>query len=238
LEKVQEKEYDLVLMDIQMPEMDGMEATRHIRALENKEKSNIPIVALTANALKGDSEKYLAVGMNDYLSKPFDESRLFLVIAKNLQPEPTVKSESAGVQNDGSGKQLLSGDNPNSAGLEMVAVSPEEKLYNLAMVEGISGGDQEFVGRMVRLFLDTMPDSLHEMRESAESGRWEALSKLAHKMKSTIDSMGIVRLKQVVRTIENNGKHMVNVDETLPLVENLVYIMEACMSQIKKDFSL
>ena len=83
-----------------------------------------------------------------------------------------------------------------------------------------------------------MPDALREMRESAEAGRWEVLGKLAHKMKSTIDSMGIVRLKQVVRTIENNGKHMVNVEETLPLVENLVSIMEACMSQIKKDFSL
>jgi len=239
LEKVQEKEYDLVLMDIQMPEMDGMEATRHIRALKNEVKSNIPIVALTANALKGDSEKYLAVGMNDYLSKPFDESRLFLVIAKNLQAGPTVKGVTGDPGNDGSVKNRRSGENPDAAAtVETVAVSPEEKLYNLAMVEAISGGDNDFVTRMVQLFLDTIPDSLREMRESAEAGRWDMLGKLAHKMKSTIDSMGIVRLKQVVRTIENNGKHSVNIEETLPLVDNLVSIMEACMSQIKKDFSL
>ena len=67
-----------------MPEMDGIEATHHIRSLADPVKANIPIIALTANALKGDSEKYLAAGMTDYLAKPFDEERLFRVISRNL----------------------------------------------------------------------------------------------------------------------------------------------------------
>jgi len=84
VEELQEQEFDLVLMDIQMPEMDGMEATRHIRALPDARKAAIPVIALTANALKGDSEKYLKAGMNDYLSKPFTEEQLFTVIQRNI----------------------------------------------------------------------------------------------------------------------------------------------------------
>ncbi|HMH24133.1 MAG TPA: PAS domain S-box protein, partial [Puia sp.] len=77
-------DYDCVLMDVQMPEMDGIEATQRIRKLADPVKAQIPIIALTANALKGDSEKYVAAGMNDYLAKPFDEERLFRVIYRNL----------------------------------------------------------------------------------------------------------------------------------------------------------
>jgi CheY-like chemotaxis protein len=83
VDMMQKNSYDLVLMDIQMPEMDGMEATRAIRQLSDPKKAAIPIVALTANALKGDSEKYMAAGMNDFLPKPFNEQKLFMVISNN-----------------------------------------------------------------------------------------------------------------------------------------------------------
>ncbi len=73
LEKLQAKKYDLVLMDIQMPEMDGYEATRHIR---NTLKSNIPIIAITAHAMSGEKEKCLSIGMNDFISKPFNPKEL------------------------------------------------------------------------------------------------------------------------------------------------------------------
>ena len=91
IEQLGKDAFDCILMDVQMPEMDGIEATHHIRSLSDPVKANIPIIALTANALKGDSEKYLAAGMTDYLAKPFDEERLFRVISRNLtrmQPRP------------------------------------------------------------------------------------------------------------------------------------------------------
>ncbi len=71
-------------MDIQMPEMDGPEATRQIRQLTDTLKAAIPIVALTANALKGDKERFLAAGMNDYLPKPINEPNLHRIITDNL----------------------------------------------------------------------------------------------------------------------------------------------------------
>ncbi len=84
LDLVKKETFDCILMDVQMPEMDGIESTQHIRKIPDPVKASIPIIALTANALKGDSEKYLAAGMNDYLAKPFDEESLFLVISRTL----------------------------------------------------------------------------------------------------------------------------------------------------------
>lgn len=81
VEAVCNRSYDLVLMDIQMPTMDGLEATRHIRALQG-DVAKIPIVALTAHAMKGDREKYLSSGMNDYVSKPIDPNELTQAIMR------------------------------------------------------------------------------------------------------------------------------------------------------------
>ena len=82
LDAVRKVKYDAVLMDIQMPDMDGIVATRRIRALADRETSNIPIIALTANAMKGDKESYLAAGMTDYISKPIEPARLFAAILR------------------------------------------------------------------------------------------------------------------------------------------------------------
>ncbi|MGH6926986.1 MAG: response regulator, partial [Dongiaceae bacterium] len=91
LDAVGARPYDLVLMDVQMPEMDGIEATKRIRAMAAP-VSRIPIIAMTANAMKGDRERLLAVGMNDYVSKPIDKAQLFLAIAActGMVPAPDV----------------------------------------------------------------------------------------------------------------------------------------------------
>jgi CheY-like chemotaxis protein len=80
IEALTRERYDLVLMDIQMPEMDGLEATGRIRDREKQEGSHIPIVAMTAHVMKGDKEKCLAAGMDDYLSKPIKATDLYDVI--------------------------------------------------------------------------------------------------------------------------------------------------------------
>ena len=85
VEEVSHTDYDLVLMDIQMPEMDGMEATRAIRAGADKKKASVPVIALTANALKGADAKYLAAGMDNYLSKPYTKEKLLNVIRQTMK---------------------------------------------------------------------------------------------------------------------------------------------------------
>ena len=85
-EKMQENEYDLVLMDVNMPEMGGLEATKLIREKLDEPKKSIPIIAMTAGALKGDKEECINAGMNDYVSKPFDQDELFLKITNYFGP--------------------------------------------------------------------------------------------------------------------------------------------------------
>ncbi|MBW1782353.1 MAG: response regulator [Deltaproteobacteria bacterium] len=82
LETLEKASFDLILMDIQMPEMDGFETTREIRRREKKGGGHLPIIALTANAMKGDREKSLAAGMDDHIVKPIQPDRLFEKIGR------------------------------------------------------------------------------------------------------------------------------------------------------------
>ncbi|MFT3826515.1 MAG: ATP-binding protein [Chitinophagaceae bacterium] len=213
VEQVKQHDFDLVLMDIQMPEMDGIEATKHIRKLSDTRKATIPIVALTANALKGDSEKYLAVGMNGYVSKPFDESKLYTMISRNL--------------------------NDQSQAVQTNTAASQQLLYDLKELQAISGGDQAFIKRMVGMFIDTMPASLNEMQQLVQQQNWPALGKLAHRLKPTIDTMGIISLKDDIRTIETNGnKKALSDNEIDTLVQKLDTVVSQCIEQLKKEFSL
>lgn len=218
LDLLQQKNYDLVLMDIQMPEMDGVEATQHIRSLTDSSKATIPIVALTANALKGDKERFLHAGMNDYLAKPFTEPNLFQIIADNLS-NVTVN------------EKIL----PEHVVVTEIIVT--STLYDLSMVYGIAGGDDSFVRKMVQLFLDTIPPALEDMKRETIACNWVQVSKLAHKMKSTIDSMGITSLKETIRDIERNGKKMEEVESIPAKVNEVDIVMGACVEQVRKDFS-
>ena len=114
----------------------------------------------------------------------------------------------------------------------------EMKLYNLAMVESISGGDKEFIQRMLILFLQTVPVTLNEIRSSTDKADWQMLSKLAHKLKSTIDSMGIIELKNDIRVIETGAKNDTD-PETLKtlktLVNRVISVMGEVMEQVKGE---
>lgn len=222
VEMVMKQMYDLVLMDIQMPEMDGLEATRHIRNMQDTKKASIPIVALTANLLKGDGDQYIAAGMNGYLSKPFDDQKLFNIIALNLK----------------NGSMPVEALNVAGSAPTVANCSSSEKLYDLSMVQSIAGGDTGFIKKMVQIFLDTMPPSVVQLQNELQSQNWDAVSKLAHKMKSTIDSMGINTLKEVIRTIEANGKIKNELDRMPAHVKQVSDVLDQCVAQLKRDFSL
>ena len=114
----------------------------------------------------------------------------------------------------------------------------ESKMYDLSMVEAISGGDQSFILKMLQLFLDTVPVSLREMRTLTDKRQWPELSKVAHKLKSTIDSVGIAELKQPIRDVELNGKSGSNVEAIPAQVKTIIEVMNKVMAKIKADHSL
>jgi signal transduction histidine kinase/HPt (histidine-containing phosphotransfer) domain-containing protein/ActR/RegA family two-component response regulator len=180
IEKVTNYQYDLILMDISMPYLDGMQATSIIRSMEDPNKKNIPIIAMTANAFKKDETKYRNIGMNGYLSKPFLEEQLFTAIIEVLDNLPFV------IQED----QIELTNTINN------------KLYNEELIMGMGKGKPEFIQKMVGLFLKTMPPDMELLVNSALNDEWNTVEKTAHRMKSAFRGMGIKAAANKVKLIE------------------------------------
>lgn len=193
IEKFKNNHYDLILMDIQMPLMDGYEATTYIRS---QLKSPVPIIAMTAFALNGEDEKCYECGMNGYVSKPFTIESLSAAIEKVLLI-PTEIS-----------------DNPYILGNENVAV-------DVSMLYDISGNDENYIHTMVQTFLENMPVTIGKIEKSLEDKDWENLYKSAHYAKSSLSVIKIGELFEWVVKVEVNAKNKINL-ETLPgLVEKI-----------------
>jgi CheY-like chemotaxis protein len=208
VDKVRKQHFDLILMDIQMPDMDGITATKiirslniieksvvdksvitkKIRTLNARDKSMIPIIALTANALKGDGQRYLNVGMNGYISKPYTEEKLFQVINEAVRTNDKLRNKILP-------KAKVAADKPNGKYGEM--------LYDLTMVESIGKEDKAFAQSIITLFLENMPGNIEGLVKAGQDKNYELMSKIAHKMKSSIDLLGITSLKYTIRKLEN-----------------------------------
>jgi len=217
---VREEDFDVILMDIQMPEKSGIEATQEIRAFDDEKKKNIPIIALTANALKGEEQKYLAVGMNEYLTKPFTAKELQDVITRVIN-------------NTGSfGSRYVSD--------EIAEINDSEKLYKLDLLQEMSHGNHEFVVKLARIFIETVPVTAQELIAACEQQRWEDASKLAHKLKATIDTMQIVAIKQDIRVIEREGKDITAEpqENLLALAHKVSKVIDATVRQLREEFNL
>ena len=185
LKSLAEIPYDLVLMDIQMPEMDGFEATSVIRS-ENSMviNHNIPIVAMTANAMKGDREKCLAAGMDDYISKPIYPEELAATLGKWLSGNGSSIKDF---------KKTKGGNYYNS-------------IFNRATLLDRVGGDEEFLIELVKLFLQEAPKLLESMLSAIEKDDRILLHRSAHTLKGSAANISAKELQQVALKLEELSK--------------------------------
>jgi len=172
--------FELVLMDIQMPEMDGLEATRAIRAEEEKSGRHVPIVAMTAHAMKGDRERCLAAGMDDYVSKPVQADALFRVIQSAAMPmEPdTVRATPADRMDQVFDRQAA-----------------------LARVDG----DEEFLAEVIGLFLADASCRVVEIQHAIEQRDLKHLQSAAHSLKGAAGCLGGCRTSIAASRLEEIG---------------------------------
>ena len=219
------EDFDLILMDIQMPEKSGIEAAREIRKLKDLKKKNIPIIALTANALLGEEKKYREVGMDDFLTKPFKERELYEVVERVMRKE--------GAFNRAFEKEVQSYEPVVSDRSAAV-----EKLYDLKQVEEIASGNEEFILSLVNIFLDTIPSNCKDLLQASENGDWDNVFKLAHKVKSTIDTMEINSIRTDIRTIEQDAKKELNLENIKRLVRKVNDVIQQTSVQLRQEFSL
>ena len=210
VEAVQRVPYDLVLMDCQMPEMDGFEATRAIRSVEQGTRT--PIVALTANALEGDRERCIAAGMDDYLSKPVIESELQSVLARWLMEGGS--SGSSGSSEFLGGIDAHAEEPRGTRGTEeppKTILSPET-LQNL---RELGGGTDEVIQEIAVLYTRDAPSRIAAIREAIARGDGEALAAAAHAFKSSSGNIGATRMHQLTGALEvlGNGGGVVGAEE-------------------------
>jgi two-component system sensor histidine kinase/response regulator len=163
--------YDLILMDCQMPEMDGYEATREIRRLENGTR-RIPIIALTAHAIKGADRTCFEAGMDDYLSKPIDRKQLEACIERRLAREAQSTPTGAGLSKE---------EHLDSQQVEHVdgAAAPVDWVALLASIDG----DLNMVRELTLLFADTARSNLQTIAEALQRGDIGAVGESAHQIK-------------------------------------------------------
>lgn len=219
---MKKEDFDVVLMDIQMPEKSGIEAATEIRRFEDITKRNVPIIALTANALIGEEKKYMAAGMDDFLTKPFKEKELFDVIQRVFN-------------NQGSfGRDLYS-----TTMEENKPDLPEgEKLYNLQSIFDLARGNEDFVITLVQIFLETIPPDTKAMVKACQEKKWDQVSKLAHKLKSTIDTIKVHSIKEIIRTIELDAKQGVNIAALPALVNKVDSVVEKISIDLRANYDV
>jgi PAS domain S-box-containing protein len=210
LEILKTNRFDLILMDIQMPEMDGLAATKFIRS---NFKNNIPIIAVTANAFSEDIKHYLETGINDVIIKPYDEKNLIHKIKQQLEHFNKIKNIES--------KELAN------------------KVYNLATLREMCNSDELFFHEMLRLFVEITPDSIIELQKALENENYKDASRIAHRMKQSIGNMGMMETRQHMIEIERTCKnHHPDKENLMNIFMQAETQLKECINAIKLDFSL
>ncbi|MDT8416739.1 MAG: ATP-binding protein, partial [Lutibacter sp.] len=213
IEKMQAKNYNLILMDLQMPEMNGFEATEYIR---NTMNSNIPIIALTADVTTVDLAKCKAVGMNDYIAKPVDERLLYTKMisylkktAKNFEPEKSIPDQS---------KQI--------------------KYTNLNYLNVRTKSNRVLMMEMISLYLEQTPPLIDTMKQSLFDKDWKLLQSTVHKMIPSFAIMGIsVDFENMAKKIQEFASTQQQTDGISEMVIKLEKVcMQAC-SELEIEFN-
>lgn len=178
LELLKAKHYDMVLMDIQMPVMDGYTTTQYIR---QQLLMDIPVIAMTAHALAGEREKCLSHGMNEYLSKPINEQQLYNFILKFTGKAETPKAE-----------------------LQQALKKTDYELINLDYMKQISKGNLKYEKKVTGQFLEMIPKAMLKLETALQEHDFKAINYLAHDLKTSVAILGLnIRLEEILNMLES-----------------------------------
>ena len=201
----QGRKYDLVIMDLQMPVMDGYQTATYIR---QELKLSIPIIALTATALKGDQEKCRQVGMDDFMLKPFEVNDLYRRLLR-----------------------LLYKDEFGNDGPEAAEERQGGKLYDLSLLEELD--DNESLLDVVSLFLENTPAEIKQLHQLAKDKSWDELFRLAHKVKGAVAILQAVPIAKLLGSIEEKAREKKELSEIPEKVDKVVLLFADMEKQLR-----
>lgn len=222
------KDYDVVLMDLHMPEMDGFEATRFIRERMDAPACYVPILALTADAQEGHDAACIQAGMNDFITKPFEVATLYTKIAKQLklladQPEPDVDSFPS-----------FSSQQPEQNPSEKMTPT---KYTNLAYLKEVTSNDVSTIRKTIQRFLELMPDMIQLMQQQLASKDFEQVGRTAHKMKMPVAFMGIEMIKSDVLRVEVICKSNEGLEDLPQLVNRITDFVQKSFPELEETLA-
>jgi PAS domain S-box-containing protein len=216
IEKLQRKSYDIILMDLQMPEMNGFEATEYIR---NKMNSKIPIIALTADVTTVDLAKCKAVGMNDYIAKPVDERLLYSKIIGLVKKPETGKHKA-----------------PNE---KAKIQSKKIKCTNLDFLNKRTKSDPKLMMEVLSLCLLQTPSLISTMKENLQNKDWDLIQSAAHKMIPSFSIMGMSKefenMAKEIQEYASTESHLDKIPDLVLKLENIC--LQAC-EELEEEYNI
>jgi PAS domain S-box len=222
--------YDFILMDIQMPEMDGYQATTVIR---NELGLKIPIVAMTASALKGERERCLTTGMNDFVPKPFMIEELLYVIKQlevGIEPEQQVEGTKRNNKHPEIGAEHLEFE-PKKEAEENQSGFGNEPLYDLSNV--LMMEDNAFTLDILNTFLETIPEGLQNLKDEVIlANDWDKVSAIAHKLKGGVGILQMNKMIEKLAFVELNAKKRENIGGLQEVVDTCIGIYNTVKDEI------
>ncbi len=184
IDMLKQQPYDLILMDINMPEMDGFEATQIIRAEINK---TIPIIAMTGWSSRAEGDKFTRMGMNACLAKPFGLEAIYKTLDEIFNAPPPTK--------------------PSTANFGVKAPEAVSTVaVDLEMLNELAEGDNEYKTTIINMFLESMPESIQKMEEELAAQNWDNFYKAAHYAKSSLSVVRVPDMHTLANTMEVNAK--------------------------------
>ena len=203
--------YDLVFMDVQMPEVDGLAATRRIREHEKETAAHIPIIAMTAHAMKGDKERCLQAGMDDYLTKPVSSAQMEETMARVL-----------GIAQRG------------APAPEQPQVSQEHAGWDRATALRRVEGDEALLSELLQIFLEGTPVQLNSLQQALAAADFEVVERTAHTLKGELIYLGLTEIAERAKALEYQGREH-NLQAVAELFPDFRVQLLATASAIRED---
>jgi signal transduction histidine kinase/CheY-like chemotaxis protein/HPt (histidine-containing phosphotransfer) domain-containing protein len=247
LQILEKNHVDLILMDIQMPEMDGHTATQRIRQDFEEPKRSVPIIAMSAHASESEIQISRENGMDDYITKPFNpEDFLKKVVAHIITPSQLAQIELNEVRS-AEIPQAQRADIPQEQS-DVVTPSQTEpeiiyqknyddeddddddlysdSVVNKQFIIDFTKGNQDRIDKMVRMFLKFTPDEMEKMKNLYVSKQYPELGTLVHSFKAKFTYMGMPQLSVIAKEIEHNAKNQQNIEQTGAMIQHLMEQVE------------